>query len=141
MADNLSKEKRSWNMKQIKSDNTKPEIEVRSILHNLGYRFRLHRKDLPGNPDIVLPKYKTVIFVNGCFWHQHKNCSRANIPKTNKRYWIPKLRRNIERDKNNYKKLSYQGWKVVIVWECMLKDHNNLIDHLKRNISRSINDE
>ena len=138
MADNLSKEKRSWNMKQIKSNNTKPEIEIRSILHNLGYRFRLHRKDLPGNPDIVLTKYKTVIFVNGCFWHQHKNCSRSNIPKTNKQYWIPKLTRNIERDKDNYKKLSDQGWKVVIVWECILKDHNNLINHLKREISTGV---
>lgn len=126
MTDNLTKEKRSWNMSRIKGKNTKPELFVRSILHSMGYRFRIHKKDLPGQPDIVLAKYKTVIFINGCFWHQHEKCRRSNIPKTNKDYWIPKLKRVKERDKENYKTLKSAGWKVLVVWECILKDTENL---------------
>lgn len=110
MADHLTKEKRSWNMSRIRSKNTKPEIIVRSLLHRAGYRFRLHRKDLPGKPDIVLPKYKTVIFVHGCFWHRHKGCKRSNIPKSNKEYWIPKIQKNTKRDKIHYKSLIKDGW-------------------------------
>ncbi|MDI9597566.1 MAG: DNA mismatch endonuclease Vsr [Atribacterota bacterium] len=136
MVDHITKEKRSWNMRQIKSRDTKPEILVRSILHSLGYRFRIHKKNLPGNPDIVLPKHKTVIFVNGCFWHQHPNCNRANIPKTNEGYWHPKLIKNIERDRIAHKALSDLGWNVVIIWECMLKDREKLIDFILRNLSK-----
>jgi len=136
MTDHLVKEKRSWNMSLIKSKNTKPELLVRSVLHRLGYRFRIHKKDLPGNPDIVLPKYKTALFVNGCFWHQHKNCKRANIPKTNKDYWLPKLNKNIERDRVIQNKLSDIGWNVIVVWECMLKDQDSLIDFLLKNIGK-----
>jgi len=126
MTDNLTKEKRSWNMSRIKGKNTKPELFVRSMLHSMGCRFRIHKKDLPGQPDIVLAKYKTVIFINGCFWHQHEKCRRSNIPKTNKDYWIPKLKRVKERDKENHKALESAGWKVLVVWECMLKDTENL---------------
>jgi DNA mismatch endonuclease, patch repair protein len=107
--DNLSKEKRSWNMSQIRSKDTKPEIIVRSMLHRMGYRFRLHRKDLPGKPDIVLPKYKTVIFVHGCFWHRHKGCKRCTTPSANQTYWLPKLHRNADRDKQNQKLLKKTG--------------------------------
>lgn len=116
--DKISKEVRSRNMAAIKSKDTKPEMTVRKLLFSMGYRFRLHRKDLPGKPDIVLPKYKTVIFVNGCFWHQHKNCKRSNIPKTNKDYWVPKIQKNVERDNNNKKLLRKLGWKVIVIWEC-----------------------
>ncbi|MEC7641315.1 MAG: DNA mismatch endonuclease Vsr, partial [Nitrospinota bacterium] len=99
MVDTISKEKRSWNMSRIRSRDTSPELIVRSLLHRLGYRFRIHRKDLPGKPDIVLAKYKTVIFVHGCFWHQHKDCKYAYLPKTRVNFWKEKLQGNSERDK------------------------------------------
>ncbi len=131
MVDHLTKEERSWNMSRIRSKNTKPEIIVRSLLHRMGYRFRLHRKDLPGKPDIVLPKYKIVIFVHGCFWHGHNVCKRSNIPKSNKDYWTHKIARNITRDKENNTKLKKAGWKILKIWECQTKDLNKL-----RNIIR-----
>ena len=115
-------EQRSRNMSAIKSKNTKPEIAVRKVLHSLGYRFRLHGKDLPGSPDIVLPKYKTVIFVHGCFWHRHQNCKYASTPKTRKDFWEAKFRENINRDKKHQENLSSMGWKIIIVWECAIKD-------------------
>ncbi len=124
--DTISKEKRSLNMVAMTSKNTSPEKKVRKILFSLGFRYRLHSKKLPGKPDIVLKTYNTVIFINGCFWHQHKNCKRATIPKTNKAYWIPKLKRNIERDKINRDKLKKGGWKVAIIWECQVKDTEKL---------------
>ena len=115
-------EQRSRNMSAIKSKNTKPEIKVRKVLHSMGYRFRLHSKDLPGSPDIVLPKYKTVIFVHGCFWHRHENCKYASTPKTRKEFWEAKFRENINRDKKHQENLSSMGWKIIIVWECEIKD-------------------
>jgi DNA mismatch endonuclease (patch repair protein) len=118
MVDTISPEHRSWNMSRIKSKDTKPELIVRSQLHKMGFRFRLHRKDLPGKPDIVLPKFKTVIFVHGCFWHRHKNCKYAYNPKSRKKFWKEKFERNIERDKCNQKKLSALGWMTVVIWEC-----------------------
>ena len=114
-------EQRSRNMSAIKSKNTKPEIAVRKLLHSMGFRFRLHRKDLPGSPDIVLPKYKTVIFVHGCFWHRHENCKYATTPKTRKEFWEKKFRENINRDNLNQANLSLKGWKIIIIWECQLK--------------------
>lgn len=134
MTDHLTPDKRSWNMSRIRSKNTKPEKFVRSLLHSMGYRFRIHRKDLPGKPDIVLPKYKTVIFVHGCFWHQHPRCKRATMPKSNQDYWIPKIQRNIERDKENQRFLKEAGWKVVVIWECEVKN----IDKLLRIISSNL---
>ena len=122
-------------MSRIRSKNTVPEVKVRSILHSLGYRFRLHRKDLPGKPDIVLPKYKTVIFVHGCFWHQHKNCKRGNLPKSNKVYWLPKLKRNVGKFKENRHKLAKLGWKVIVVWECELRN----MEKLKKVLLKKIN--
>ena len=118
--DNVSKEKRSEIMSKIRSKNTTPEIKVRKLLHSMGYRFRLHRKDLPGKPDIVLPKYKTVIFVHGCFWHGHEGCRYAVIPKSNTHYWKNKINNNISRDNNNLILLSELKWKVLIIWECEL---------------------
>ncbi len=118
MVDRISKEHRSWNMSRIRSKNTKPEMRVRSFLHKNGYRFRLHRKDLPGKPDIVLPKYKTAIFVHGCFWHQHNNCKNASMPKSNRDFWKKKFNSNIQRDLNNQAKLRELGWQVIVIWEC-----------------------
>lgn len=120
MADNHSPEVRRYNMSRIRSKNTKPEEQVRKYLFAQGFRYRKNVKALPGCPDIVLPKYKTVIFVNGCFWHQH-NCPRFVWPSSNKDYWIPKIERNATRDIQNQKELKNLGWKVLVVWECQLK--------------------
>jgi len=129
--DKLTKEQRSRIMSSIKSKNTKPEILVRSLLHSMGYRFRIHKKDLPGSPDIYLKKYNAVIFVNGCFWHQHKNCKHGHIPKTNTEYWIEKLERNVERDQKNYKLLNEMGIHWLVIWECEIdvihKEENNIL--------------
>lgn len=118
--DNHTKEQRHANMVHIKST-SKPEEIVRNYLFKRGFRYRKNDKRYPGKPDIVLPKYKTVIFVNGCFWHHHPGCSRAAIPKSNEDYWIPKLKRNIERDQKDYMALRNAGWRVIVVWECSLK--------------------
>lgn len=109
-------------MSRIKSGNTKPELVVRSLLHSMGYRFRLHRKDLPGKPDIVLPKYRSVIFVHGCFWHRHHKCKYAYNPKSNMDFWQKKFKANIERDVRVIKELKDLGWNILIVWECEIKD-------------------
>ncbi|MEW6595843.1 MAG: very short patch repair endonuclease [Thermodesulfobacteriota bacterium] len=113
-------------MSRVSGKNTKPEIAVRSFLHNLGYRFRLHRKDLPGNPDITLPKHKKVIFVHGCFWHGHKDCSRSKRPTTNEEFWRNKLDKNIERDKANVNALKKSGWEVLTVWTCEVNNTDKL---------------
>ena len=126
-------EQRSRNMSAIKSKNTKPEIKVRKVLHSMGYRFRLHRKDLPGSPDIVLPKYKTVIFVHGCFWHRHENCKYASAPKTRQEFWEAKFRENINRDKLNQENLSSKGWKIIVVWECEINDKDFDLSRLFKN--------
>lgn len=131
MVDNLSPENRSWNMSRIKGKDTKPEMVVRSLLHKLGYRFRLHRKDLPGIPDIVLPKYMTAIFVNGCFWHRHNECRLAYNPKTRINFWQKKFRDNVKRDQLNIKKLEELGWTVEIIWECEIKDVVELGNRIK----------
>ena len=120
MADNHSKEVRSKNMSHIRSTNSKPEEIVRKYLFSKGFRYRKNVRALPGCPDIVLTKYKTVIFVNGCFWHMH-DCPRFVWPSSNKEYWEPKIRRNVERDKINIELLQKEGWRVLIVWECELK--------------------
>ena len=120
MADNHSKEVRSINMSHIRSTNSKPEEIVRKYLFAEGFRYRKNVKKLPGCPDIVLPKYKTVIFVNGCFWHKH-DCPRFVWPSSNEQYWVPKITGNVERDLRNHQLLKEQGWKVIIVWKCELK--------------------
>lgn len=120
MADNHSKEVRSMNMSHIRSTNSKPEEIVRKYLFSKGFRYRKNVRALPGCPDIVLPKYKTVIFVNGCFWHKH-DCPRFAWPSSNQEYWIPKIQRNIERDAVNIQELRNLGWNVIVIWECELK--------------------
>lgn len=108
-------------MSRIRSRDTKPELFVRRLLFAQGFRYRLCRKDLPGRPDIVLKKYKTVVFVNGCFWHQHPGCARAVVPSSRREYWLPKLERNRARDARAYEELSALGWRVIVVWECACK--------------------
>lgn len=117
-------------MSRVGGKNTKPERVVRSMLHRLGFRFRLHRKDLPGMPDIVLPKHGKIIFVHGCFWHGHPDCPRAKRPTTNKEFWREKLDKNIARDKATMQALKELGWDVLIVWTCEVKDTEHLKDKL-----------
>src|SRR5262245_42191661 len=105
-------------MKQIRSRDTAPELVVRSAIHRAGLRFRLHRRDLPGKPDIVLSGLKTVVLVHGCFWHQHRRCESFGIPLSNRRYWATKLARNVARDALNRRRLRAQGWRVIVIWEC-----------------------
>lgn len=119
--DKVSKETRSYNMSQIKCKDTKPEIIVRSYLFSKGLRFRKNDKRYPGTPDIVLPKYNTIVFINGCFWHLHEGCKYAKMPKSNVDYWKKKLYRNKERDEANIKLLKSMGWNVITAWECQLK--------------------
>jgi DNA mismatch endonuclease (patch repair protein) len=121
MADVHSKETRSYNMSRIRSKDTKPEMLVRKFLHKNGFRYRLHVKGLPGKPDIVLPKYKTVIFVHGCFWHGHEGCKYASIPKTRTEWWFNKITGNKQNDENSKVKLEMRGWKTLIVYTCNLK--------------------
>lgn len=109
-------------MSRIRSNDTKPELKVRSFLFHQGFRFRLHVKELPGKPDIVLPKYRTVIEIRGCFWHRHYGCKEATTPSTNASFWNEKFRKNVERDQQTEQKLKELGWKLIIVWECELKD-------------------
>ena len=137
MVDNLSPEMRSWNMSQIRCKDTKPEKILRSLLHNKGYRFRLHSKNLPGKPDIVLRKYKTVIFVHGCFWHRHVGCKFAYTPKTRVDFWSKKFERNIQRHNKVEQKLKDLGWKVFVIWECEIKDHDKIADRIKNIFSNN----
>jgi DNA mismatch endonuclease, patch repair protein len=137
MADVHSKQTRSYNMSQIRSKDTKPELLVRKYLFAHGLRYKLHDKKLPGNPDIVLPKYKSVVFVNGCFWHGHDNCKYFVIPETRTDWWVNKILKNKQRDNENYSKLKTKGWKVFSIFECeLMKDKQiitltRLIENLK----------
>ena len=128
MADRISEERRSYNMRRIKSSNTSVELSVRSMIHRMGYRYRLHDRRLPGSPDLVFPGRRKVIFVHGCFWHQHPNpdCRDSRLPKSNEEYWIPKLSRTQERDSANQLALTEMGWKHLIVWECELKSESGI---------------
>ena len=124
MADVHSKEIRSFNMSRIKGKDTKPELLVRKFLFSQGFRYRLHDKKLPGKPDVILPKYKTVIFVNGCFWHGHEKCKYYVLPKTRTEWWLNKINVNISNDNKALSALQSSGWKVIVIWECELKPKN-----------------
>lgn len=132
MTDNLSREDRSRCMSRIRSRGMAPEMAVRSLVHRMGYRFRLHGKGLPGKPDLVLPRWRAVIFVNGCFWHWHddEDCRIAGLPKSNRDYWIPKLRRTRERDRQQRTRLEADGWRVLTVWECQLADSGRVAERI-----------
>jgi len=121
MNDRLTSEQRSWNMSRIRAKDTKPELTVRSILHRMGFRFRLNRKDLPGTPDIVFPRYRTAIFVHGCYWHRHPGCANSTTPKKNADFWKKKFNENISRDVRNQKALKEMGWIVSVIWECQIR--------------------
>ena len=137
MSDNHSPEIRSYNMSMIRGKDTKPEVKVRKYLFSKGFRFRKNDKRYVGKPDIVLPKYKTMVFVNGCFWHGHKGCKSFVFPKSNIDYWENKIKLNIERDKQNYQSLESDGWNVIVVWECQLK--KDIFEKTMADLERKIN--
>jgi DNA mismatch endonuclease (patch repair protein) len=131
MADTFTPEKRSEIMSRIGRKDTGPEMRVRRLLHALGYRFRLHRKDLPGKPDVVLPRYRKVILVHGCFWHSHPDCPRAALPTTNEQFWRTKIGKNVARDALAREQLHEQGWDVLVLWQCELKGVDALARQLQ----------
>ena len=118
MTDTISEKHRSWNMSRIRSTDTLPEYAVRSVLHRLGFRFRINCKGMPGKPDILLPMYRTVVFIHGCYWHRHPKCERCTTPKTRRTFWLRKFASNVERDRRDQEDLRKIGWSVVVVWEC-----------------------
>lgn len=131
-------EERSRIMRQVKGQDTGPEMQVRRLIHGMGYRYRLHRKDLPGKPDLVFPSRRKIIFVHGCFWHQHDDpaCKRSRKPKTNVEYWGPKLEKNKTRDAKNIKSLKKAGWGVLVIWECEIKSIEALSKRITKFFSR-----
>jgi DNA mismatch endonuclease (patch repair protein) len=137
MTDRLSVEERSWNMSRIRSTDTGPERRVRSCLHSMGLRFSLRRRDLPGRPDIVLVKYRVAVFVHGCFWHRHRGCNMAYMPKSRTTFWLAKFQRNVVRDKRVASELRRLGWQVLIVWECRIM-RSGWICRLGRMINRPL---
>jgi DNA mismatch endonuclease (patch repair protein) len=132
MTDVFTTRKRSWIMSRVRGRDTKPEIIVRSIIHRMGYRFSLHRRDLPGKPDVVLPRYRKIIVINGCFWHGHKNCLRSKRPSTHTKFWNRKLDKNIDRDKRSRSELEKMGWNVLVIWECEIQKPDKIVDKLRR---------
>lgn len=135
MTDKLSRSHRSWNMSRIQGRNTGPEIRLRSLLHRAGFRFRLHVRDLPGRPDIVLPRYRTAIFVHGCFWHRHPGCRNSTMPSTRRDFWKKKFEENVKRDDRNRNALEDAGWSVAVVWECELEaDAQGVLDRVTRDL-------
>ena len=132
MADRLTTERRSENMRRIRAKDTTPEMVVRRLLHRLGYRYRLHAKDLPGKPDLVFPSRRAIVMVHGCFWHGHKGCRESRMPASNRDYWVEKLEKNYARDRNHLRALHRLGWRVIVVWECQTEDPTRLAPRLIR---------
>jgi DNA mismatch endonuclease (patch repair protein) len=132
--DVYSPAKRSYLMSRVRGRNTRAEVDVRRLLHGMGYRFRLHCAELPGRPDIVLPRFRTVVFVHGCFWHRHRSCKKATTPSTNQRFWHDKFEANVKRDRRNQHRLRRMGWKVIVVWECEVRDEERLKAKLERRL-------
>jgi DNA mismatch endonuclease (patch repair protein) len=129
--DKLDPERRSRNMARVQGKNTGPEMRVRRIAHRMGLRFRLHRDDLPGKPDLVFPRHRVVVFVHGCFWHRHTDCSRASMPATRQEFWEAKFDENVARDTKQQNALAVLGWTVLVLWECELKDESNIEERLR----------
>lgn len=132
MADRLTRERRSWNMSRIRSTDTGPEQTVRGVIQRLGFRMELYRSDLPGKPDIVLPRRRAVVFVHGCFWHRHRGCTFAYEPKSNRKFWKRKFSENVERDRKVRRRLTKLGWRVVTVWECQAQIPSDLASRLRK---------
>ena len=134
MVDIVSPQRRSQIMSKIRGRDTRPERIVRSYLHRAGLRYRLYRRDLPGSPDLVFPKYRFVLFVHGCFWHQHPGCKRASMPSTRRSYWKAKLERNVERDRESIRQLHDEGWRVQILWECEIEEKltRDLVEQIRK---------
>jgi DNA mismatch endonuclease, patch repair protein len=137
MRDRLSKERRSWNMSRIRGKDTTPEKVVRSILHRMGYRFRLHGKKLPGRPDIVLPKHQTVVFIHGCFWHRHRGCKNCTTPTHRRAWWLSKLEGNAKRDRSHRRALRKLGWRIIVVWECET-EQSDALKRLGRELAEAL---
>jgi DNA mismatch endonuclease, patch repair protein len=135
--DRLTKERRSWNMSRIRGKDTTPEKAVRSLLHQLGYRFRLHVRKLPGCRDIVLPKFKTAIFVHGCFWHRHRGCRNCTTPTNRREWWLAKLNGNAARDKLHQRALRKLGWRTVVLWECQT-ERSMVLERIVRKLVRQL---
>ncbi len=133
--DVVNKQTRSKMMSNIKSKNTKPELTIRSLLHQKGFRFRIHDKNLPGKPDIVLKKYNAVIFIHGCYWHRHENCKLASTPRQNVEFWNKKFSDNMRRDSEVFYQLKLLGWRTAVIWECSIRDKKNLPDYVDRLVS------
>lgn len=137
MTDTFSKAKRSEIMSRIGQRNTQPELITRRLLHRLGYRFRLHRRDLPGTPDIVLPRHRKIVLVHGCFWHGHDGCSRSTLPATNRDFWERKIEANKERDRIALAELQALGWDCLVVWQCQVRDRAALADQIRQFMSQA----
>ncbi|MGA2940135.1 MAG: DNA mismatch endonuclease Vsr [Syntrophobacteraceae bacterium] len=138
--DRLTKERRSWNMSRIRGTNTKPEMAVRSLLHKLRFRFRLHLKTLPGKPDIVLPRYGAVIFIHGCFWHRHSGCKFAYSPKSRQEFWEGKFLQNVVRHEIACRTLEKKGWRILVIWECEVSDLQAVQERLVSFLSSAVNE-
>ena len=136
MADRLSPQRRSENMRRIRSKDTAPEIYIRRFLHAKGFRYRLHPKNLPGKPDLVFPKLHKAIFVHGCFWHLHPACREGRVPQSRRDYWEPKLLRNVERDRKHMRALEEMGWDTICVWECEIKHPRQLEERLLKYLKK-----
>jgi len=130
--DTLTPAERSARMALVRAKDTKPELLVRSLVHGMGYRYRLHRRDLPGTPDLVFPGRSKVIFIHGCFWHRHARCALARLPKSRVDFWLPKLTANAKRDARNMRALRQRGWSVLTIWECQLSDVAKLANRIRR---------
>jgi DNA mismatch endonuclease (patch repair protein) len=135
--DRLTKARRSWNMSRIRGKDTGPEKVVRSLLHRLGYRFRLHGKGLPGRPDIVLARHRVVVLVHGCFWHRHRGCKNCTTPTNNRKFWVKKLEGNAARDRLNRRALVRLGWRVVVIWECEAAKPKSL-DRVQKRLQKAL---
>ncbi len=141
MTDTLTKKERSHRMSLVRGKDTKPEMKVRRLVHGMGYRYRLHRRDLPGTPDLVFPSRKKVLYVHGCYWHRHLDpaCKLARLPKSRLEFWLPKLEANAARDRLNQEKLQTMGWRFLVVWECELKDEASLSSRIRSFLNDEVN--
>ncbi|ECT7562157.1 DNA mismatch endonuclease Vsr [Salmonella enterica subsp. enterica serovar Cerro] len=144
MVDTLTPEERSERMSRVRAQDTKPEMKLRRLIHGMGFRYRLHRRDLPGKPDLVFPGRRSIIFMHGCFWHRHEGCGLARLPKSKRAFWSAKLEANKERDQKNISTLEAAGWRVLVIWECQLRDEGGVREVVKEfltNYKRENNNE